>query len=240
MKINWNFIKGLLLLVSVVFFVGFSHVKNDSKTVRDISIEFEDGNSLFMDYEMVNKLLIQNGKTVKNEPKTVIDLHKLEANVLSHPMVENASVFLTVDGLLKTVVKQRTPIARVISGTESYYIDKQAKEMPLSKNYSARVLLISGKVNKNDNAQIYLLVTKILNDEFLKKQIIGIQKTTNNEFVLSTRIGDQKIELGTLENLDLKFKNLNSFFSKTMADHSIDNYTLINLKYNNQVVCTKK
>lgn len=240
MKINWNFIKGLLLLVSVVFFVGFSHVKNDSKIVRDISIEFEDGNSLFMDYEMVNKLLIQNGKTVKNEPKTVIDLHKLEANVLSHPMVENASVFLTVDGLLKTVVKQRTPIARVISGTESYYIDKQAKEMPLSKNYSARVLLISGKVNKNDNAQIYLLVTKILNDEFLKKQIIGIQKTTNNEFVLSTRIGDQKIELGTLENLDLKFKNLNSFFSKTMADHSIDNYTLINLKYNNQVVCTKK
>lgn len=223
-----------------MFLVGFSHVKNDSKTVRDISIEFEGGNSLFMDYEMVNKLLIQNGKTVKNESKTVIDLHKLEANVLSHPMVENASVFLTVDGLLKTVVKQRTPIARVISGTESYYIDKQAKKMPLSKNYSARVLLISGDVNEEDNTQIYLLVTKILNDEFLKKQIIGIQKTRNNEFVLSTRIGGQKIELGKIENLKLKFKNLNSFFSKTMADHSIDNYTLINLKYNNQVVCTKK
>ena len=240
MKINWNFVKGLLLLVSVVFFVGFSHVKNDSKTVRDISIEFEEGNSLFMDYEMVNKLLIQNGKTVKNVSKTVIDLHKLEANVLSHPMVENASVFLTVDGLLKTVVKQRTPIARVISGTNSYYIDKQAKKMPLSMNYSARVLLISGEVNEDDNTQIYLLVTKILNDEFLKKQIIGIQKKANNEFVLSTRIGGQKIELGKIENLELKFKNLNSFFSKTMADHSIDNYTLINLKYNNQVVCTKK
>lgn len=112
--------------------------------------------------------------------------------------------------------------------------------MPLSTNYSARVLLISGEVNEDDNNQIYLLVTKILNDEFLKKQIIGIQKKANDEFVLSTRIGDQKIELGKIKNLDLKFKNLNSFFSKTMADHSIDNYALINLKYNNQVVCTKK
>lgn len=240
MKINWNLIKGLLLLLSVVFLVGFSHVRNDTKKVRDISIEFEEGNNLFMNYEMVNKLLIQNGKTVKNEPKTVIDLHKLEVNVLSHPMVESASVFLTVDGLLKTIVKQRTPIARVISGAESYYIDKQAKKMPLSANYSARVLLISGEITESDHTQICRLVSKILNNEFLRKQIIGVQKTASNEFVLSTRIGNQKIELGEIKDLDLKFKNLNSFFSKTMADSSIDNYTLINLKYNNQVVCTKK
>lgn len=223
-----------------MFLVGFTHEKNKVKTVHDISIEFEEGNTLFMDYEMVNKMLIQNGKSVENEPKTVIDLHKLEKNVLSHPMVESASVFLTIDGLLKTKIKQRTPIARVISGTKSYYIDRQAKTMPLSSNHSARVLLVSGDVNEDDNNEVHVLVTEILKDKFLKKQIIGVRKMWNKEFILITRVGDQKIEFGNLDNLNLKLKNLRSFFAKTMADQSIDNYTSINLKYNNQVVCTKK
>ena len=240
LNFNWNYIKGLLLLALVVFLYGFSHQKNSVKEVRDVLIEFEEGNNLFMNHQIVNKLLIQNNATVKNQAKSVIDLHSLEANVLSHPMVEDAAIFLTIDGLLKAKIKQRTPIARVLSNTKSYYIDKQAKIMPLSANHSARVLLISGDIKEKNIKKIHLLVTTILNDNFLKKQIICIQKMPNNEFVLDTRVGDQKIFLGKIEDLNQKFKNLKSFFSKTMADKTIENYKEINLKYNNQVVCTKK
>jgi len=240
LKINWNYIKGFLLLALVVFLYGFSYEKNNAIKVTDIMVEFEAGKNLFMNYQMVNKLLIQNGATVKNKAKSVIDLHELEKNVLSHPMVEDASIYLTVDGLLKASIKQRTPIARVLTETNSYYIDKQAEIMPLSENHSARVMLVSGNINEGDINKIHLLVTTILNDDFFKKQIIAIQKMPRNEFVLSTRVGDQKIELGKIENLHQKFKNLKSFFSKTMADKTVDNYRSINLKYNNQVVCTKK
>ena len=240
MKINWNYIKGLLLLALVVFLYGFSINKNSRKEVHEIVIEFEEGNNLFMNDQIVNKLLIQNGKTVKNQAKSVIDLHLLEANVLSHPMVEDVAVFLTVDGLLKAKIKQRTPIARVLSNTKSYYIDKQAKVMPLSGNHSARVLLVFGDIKEVDISKIHILATAILEDEFLKKQIISIQKVPNNEFVLNTRVGDQEIFLGKIEDLNHKFKNLQSFFKKTMTDKTIGNYTSINLKYSNQVVCTKK
>ncbi|WP_299528777.1 cell division protein FtsQ [uncultured Lutibacter sp.] len=240
MKINWNYIKGLLLLALVVFLYGFSINKNSRKEVHEIVIEFEEGNNLFMNDQIVNKLLIQNGKTVKNQAKSVIDLHLLEANVLSHPMVEDVAVFLTVDGLLKAKIKQRTPIARVLSNTKSYYIDKQAKVMPLSGNHSARVLLVFGDIKEVDISKIHILATAILEDEFLKKQIISIQKVPNNEFVLNTRVGDQEIFLGKIEDLNHKFKNLQSFFKKTMTDKTIENYTSINLKYSNQVVCTKK
>jgi cell division protein FtsQ len=240
LKINWNYIKGFLLLGLVVFLYGFTHQKHTARKVYNITVEFEQGENLFMNYEMVNKLLIQKGKSVLNEAKTVIDLQKLEANVLSHSMVEKAAVFLTVDGVLKTKIKQRTPIARVMSNTNSYYIDKQATIMPLSENHSARVLLVSGNITENDIDEIYLLVTTILEDDFLKKQIIGVQKTKQHQYVLKTRIGEQNIELGTIENLNSKFKNLKSFFNKTMADETIDKYTSINLKFNNQVVCTKK
>jgi len=229
-----------LLLALVVFLYGFSINKNRSEKVREVVIEFEAGNNLFMNDQIVNKLLIQNGKTVKNQAKSVINLHLLEANVLSHPMVEDAAIFLTVDGLLKAKIKQRTPIARILSSTKSYYIDKQAKVMPLSENYSARVLLVSGDIKEADIPKIHMLVTAILKDEFLKKQLISIQKMSNNEFILNTRVGNQKIFLGKVEDLNHKFKNLESFFKKTMTDKTIDNYTSINLKYSNQVVCTKK
>ena len=240
LKINWNFIKPLFLLVLVGFLYSFSHRKNADKNVKNILVEFDAGENLFMNYEMVNKLLIQKGKTVKNERLSALDLHLLEANLLLHPMVENAALFLTVDGLLKTKVKQREPIARVISNTDSYYIDRQAKKMPLSLNHSARVVLVSGDINEEDNEQIHYLVEKILANDFLKKQIIGIRKMKNNEFVLDTRVGDQKIKLGKIENLNEKFMNLESFFKKAAIDKTVDNYSLINLKYDNQVVCTKK
>src|SRR3990167_2209991 len=113
MRINWDYIIGILLVSLVVFLYGFSNLKNRTQKVADISIEFEQGDNLFMDYQMVNKLLIQNGGTVKNLTKSVIDLHNLEAKIRSHPMVESASVFLTVDGFLKAKIRQRTPIARV-------------------------------------------------------------------------------------------------------------------------------
>jgi cell division protein FtsQ len=240
MKINWNYIAGILLMSLVVFLYGFSNLKNSTQKVTDISIEFELGDNLFMDRQMVNKLLIQNGGTVKNLTKSVIDLHNLEANIQSHPMVESASVYLTIDGFLKAKIKQRTPIARVVMNNESYYIDRQAKSMPLSENFSARVMLISGVIKEENNDEIHQLVTAILNDEFLKEQIISIEKKPKNEYVLDTRVGDQKIILGKIENLNQKIKNLDSFYIKTMADSTIYKYDSINLKYNKQVVCTNK
>lgn len=239
LKINWNYIKGVVLLGLVAFLYGFAYTKNNVREVGEITIEFEEGKNLFMTHEIVNKLLIQNNTTVENKAKSVIDLHLLEENVLLHPMVEDAAIFLTVDGLLKVKIKQRTPIARVLSNAKSYYIDKQAKIMPLSENYSARVLLVFGDIKQEDIKEIHFLVTKIIEDDFLKKQLISIEKMPNNEFVLNTRIGDQKIFLGKTNNLNKKFKNLKSFFKKTMADKTIDNYSAINLKYNYQVVCTK-
>ena len=64
--------------------------------------------------------------TVINQAKSLIDLNKLrETGIGSHPMVEDATAFLTVDGRLKTRVKQRTPIGRINSGSQrSYYIDR--------------------------------------------------------------------------------------------------------------------
>jgi cell division protein FtsQ len=82
-------------------------------------------------------------------------------------------------------------------------------------------------------------VNVILEDDFLKKEIIGIHKTQNEEFILSVRSGQYKIEFGSLEEMNIKFKKLKVFYNKTFVDKTIDQYKTINLKYHNQVVCAK-
>lgn len=240
MKINWNLVKGFALIGVVLFLYGFSNYKNQEKKVISIDVKFDKGDNLYMSYEMVNKLLIQNGRTVKNQAKSLIDLNSLERQVLMHPMVESATTFLTVDGRLKTTVKQKTPIGRIRLESGSYYIDRLGNTMPLSKNYSARVPIVTG-VSEGDNLEdLYTLLSFVRADTFLEKQIVGIHKINNENFKLMTRVGKHEINIGSVENLQSKFKNLKAFYNSTMENKTIENYKLINLKYNNQVVCTKK
>lgn len=240
MKINWNYIKGFFLIALILFLFGFSNQRNEAKKVQLIDVKFEQGENLFLSYEMVNKLLIQNGASVKNQAKSLIDLNSLEKHVLKHPMVENATVFLTVDGVLKTKIKQRTPIGRISTSTKSYYIDRQGETMPLSNNYSAHVPLVTGFSMNENTDDLYKLLMFIRQDEFLQKQVVGIHKSAENDFILMTRIGNHKINFGGIENLEKKFKNLKTFYNYTIPNKTIENYKMINLKYNNQVVCIKK
>lgn len=229
----------ILLIISVAFLYSFSSIKNYNKKIKKIDIEFKEGNNFFLSQTMVNKLLIQNKVTVKNQPKSVIDLQSLEQTVLSNPYIEQATVFFTIDGVLKIIVKQRTPVARISTNNSSYYVDKQGVVVPLSENYSARVILVTGKINKENLKEITDFVNVILSDDFLKKEVIGIHKTQNNEFVLSVRSGQYKIELGKLNNVKTKFKKLKAFYNKAYIDKTIEQYKRINLKYHNQVVCAK-
>lgn len=240
MKINWNYIKGFLLITLVLFLFGFTNYRNEQQKIAAVKVKFEEGENLFMSYEMVNKLLIQNGGEVTNKTKSLIDLNGLEKQVLSHPMVENATAYITVDGQLRISVKQRTPIGRINTGNESYYIDKQGEFMPLSENYSARVPIVTGISTPENVDDLYELLSFIMNDKFLQKQIVGVQFAGNDEFILTTRVGNHKIDFGNLEGKRTKFKNLKAFYSFTMKNKAIENYKQISLKYNNQVVATKK
>lgn len=218
---------------------SFTSQRNQHKKVQEIDIKIEEGTSHFLNHTMVNKLLIQNNETVKNQAKSVINLYGLESSILKNPYVEKASVYLTINGNLKTVVKQRTPIVRVVQNGDAYYVDKQGVKVPLSDEYSARVLLVSGIKNDYEMKEMMPLINTILADNFLQKEIVGVNKLAGGELQLAVRSGDYKIDFGTLTEIDVKFKKLKAFYNNTFKDKTIQNYKTINVKYHNQVVCTK-
>lgn len=239
MKKYIKHIKTVAFIGVLAFLFGFTMVRNKDKKVKDIDVRFLNGDNLFITYETVNKLLIQNYGNLKSQPKETIILDDIESVLQSNEMIEKADVYVTVDGTLCASLNQRTPIARVNDEGVAYYIDSKGLKMPLSSNYSARVPMISG-VKGAEIADVYALANHIYNDSFLRQQIIGIKQTPEKEFVLDTRVGGQQILLGSINKMNLKFKKLKAFYQKELKDKTLNQYRTINLKFDNQVVCTKK
>lgn len=239
MKKLLPYIKGLLLVAFVVFLYGFSASRNKAKNIKEIEVNFTNGDNLFITYETVNKLLIQNHGELKSQPKETIFLNKLEHTLSSNEMVENAEVFLSGNGTLGVTITQKTPIARITDSDQIYYLDRLGGKMPLSSNYSARVPIVKGIQNGKISNEIFRLAKYVYEDKFLRKQIVGIEQASDGSYFLRTRVGDQIVELGTLNKLEFKAKKLKSFYQKTINDRTLEKYKKINLKYSNQVVCTK-
>ncbi|MDX1271013.1 MAG: cell division protein FtsQ/DivIB [Bizionia paragorgiae] len=238
MRINWNNIKIVFLLVIVVFLYAFSSVRNGARKITEPKIEFVGEQNLFITHDDVSKLLIQNQLGGLNITKEALDLNGLEKRLLANPMIDSAEVYVSVNGEFTAKIKQKKPIARVSTG-QSFYIDSHGGVMPLSNNYTERVPLVTGAINKNELENVFIIANKVYNDEFLKKNVIQIHQKSDKTIELKLRQSDFVVQLGTLNHLDKKVNNLRAFYKKIIKDKAVNKYSKVNLQFDNQVVCTK-
>ncbi len=223
----------------VIFLYSFTSNRNSHRKLKKSEVIFVGENNNFVKQESVNKLLIENSSDVKTIAKDELNLNKLENSINAHPMIQKSEVFVSVDGVLKAVVQQKTPVARVVDEQGSFYIDYEGNTMPLSDNYTARVPLISGENNVKNKKKLSEVLKMIYDDEFLKKNIIGIQVLSDESLLMSNRNFDYQIDFGKMLNEEQKFKNYKAFFQKAVVDSTLYKYKKINLRFTHQVVCTK-
>ena len=238
MKINWGLIKFVLITSLVVFVFNFSQQRNKARDISGIAIEFEDETRLFITKKIVNKLLIQNIDSVTSIDKDTLVLNKMESILLENPMIKNAEVYITIDGILGVNVTQRKPVARV-KNEPDFYLDEDGEKMPLSAEYSARVPIVTG-ISEHQYAGISVLIKEIENDDFFKELIVGMDIVNENDVVFSVRKNRFKVLFGPPVKIENKFQKFKAFYKILKRDSLLENYSLINLKYNNQVVATKR
>lgn len=236
---NWTNIRLLLMFMLVIFLFSFTSKRNENRKLKKSVILFVGNTEPFVKQETVNKLLIENNEGVSSIQKVNLDLNKLEKNLNAQEMIEKSDVYVSIDGVLKAVVRQKTPIARIFDNEGSFYIDYEGNRMPLSTNFTARVPLVSGGINKNNNEDLAQLLRIIHDDPFLKKNIIGIEIMPNGSLKMHNRNFDFQIDFGKLINMEHKFKNYKAFFQKAVLDSSLYKYKKIDLRFTEQVVCTK-
>ena len=239
LRINYNYIKisGLIILIGGLF--AFSNQRNNVRHVAKSNIKFLGENKLFITDATVSKLLIQNQQPVTEQPKEIIDLNKLEIALNSNPMIKKAEVFMSVNGELSAEIEQKRPIARVNTNA-SYYIDDEGSFMPLSSNYAARVPLVTGNIKKDKLDTVFQFAKAVDEDEFLKKHVIEIRQNDDKTIDFKIRKSDFTVHLGTLKKLEKKINNFKAFYQKALKDKILDSYKVVNLKFDKQVICTKK
>ncbi|WP_431163161.1 cell division protein FtsQ/DivIB [Flagellimonas beolgyonensis] len=238
MRVNWNHIKLACLSVAAVGLYGFADHRSKQQKVNTVTVKFVGDENLYITEDAVNKLLIQKYGPLKNRAKEQLVLNTIEEVILSNDMVKNAQVYLTVNGELISKIVQRKPIGRV-EGISKFYLDDTGKRMPLSKHHSARVPIITGEITGKSLEDAYVILNYINEDDFLRKNVIGIHIKEEGNYQLRFRMENFVVNLGGVDNLNAKFKNFMAFYAKASKDNSLEEYVTVSLEFNNQVVCTK-
>lgn len=236
---NWTNIRLILMFSLVIFLFSFTEKRNMDRKLTKSIVVFVGENAPFVDQQTVNKLLIENKENASSIGKDKLDLNKLERRLNSNEMIGKSDVFVSIDGVLKAVVIQKTPVARVFDKEGSFYVDYEGGIMPLSDNFTARVPLVSGVINRKNSEEYAQLFRVIYDDDFLKKNIIAIEVMHNGRLKMLNRNYNYEIDFGDIANMERKFRDYKAFFQKAVLDSSLYKYKKIDLRFTKQVVCTK-
>lgn len=238
-KINWfDVFLGFVIALMASLFL-FANNRNRARAIDQIDVKLLSSNNHFITQKMVENIMVQSLPKTQGNSDNTQSLKTIEDALNENEMIAHSEVFVDVDGKLHAEVTQKTAIARVMNGTESYYIDTKGNKMPLSKQFSAHVPIVSGQIKQKNKATFAGLLNKIFNDPFLKTTITGIQINPDQSLILTVRDYNYVIEFGSLKEIDRKLDNYKAFVHYSKNDTIIDDYKKINLRFTEQVVCTK-
>ena len=87
---------------------------------------------------------------------------------------------------------------------------------------------------------VYNLVQRLQIDEFYKTFIQQIYVDAGIEFTLIPVLGDQKIRIGTIDDLEDKLQRVRIFYEEAMPYEGWRKYSSISVQYKGQIVCKKR
>lgn len=241
-----------LLIVGIIWLRAVRSRKSADLAKMEIFVEpMAGGNKMITENEVGNLLHKAFGSGIERTQLSALELDRMEEKIEEDPFVNNADVFIDQKNQLRINIEQRNPVLRVMDiNGGNYYLDKDGKKMPVSDNFTARVLVATGKIpaympdflERRSNAlkDVFNVSQSILKDEFLGTFIQQVHMSNTGDIILTPLIGDQVIILGSARKLEDKIRRLKIFYKEGMPHEGWRKYTTINLKYNGQVVCKKR
>lgn len=210
----------------------------------------------------VNAFLSAKGLKTKGAVLSEIYPEDIEKAISSIPCVEKAEVNTSINADVEIKIVQRKPIVKVFNKyNRSFYIDDKGCLIPSGESHIARLFVANGfiddmynpftKLDVTDPAgkdtvimktaiyKIFRMAQFISKDDFWKAMIEEIYINNKGEIELYTKIGELSIIFGGIDNMNEKFRNLLVFFKQGLNKVGWNKYRVINVKYKNQVVCTK-
>lgn len=239
-KIKWSDLRILMMLGAVLFLYSFSNDRSTHRNLKGVDIIFKGEETHFVTSSDVKDIVTNKSGNISGQDRTTVDLNALEKGVMQNKLIKEAEVYVTIDGVLKVEVNQKKAIGRVVGEGESYYLDENGSRMPLSDNYTERVILVEGNIKNEMQGELKRMLDVINGDVFLKQEITGISIQPDEVIYLKSRVNQFQILFGSFNEMERKLMNYKAFMQYAMNENiEIDSYKKINLKFTQQVVCSK-
>ncbi|MCK5776082.1 MAG: hypothetical protein KAH25_07900 [Bacteroidales bacterium] len=193
------------------------------------------------------------GQSIKN-----INIEELESYLATNSHLSKTKTFIGLNGNIWINTIPREAILRIFDekGVNSY-IGNNRVLMKNSRSHSQRIMVASGHIKaishkdqelilRSEKAlpkmhnELYEMALYIKNDHFLNALIDQIYVQKNQELELTPKVGVKQIFFGKAENIEEKLEDLKTFYINGNDKIDWQKYQSINLKYKNQIVCSKK
>lgn len=255
----------IIAISGLISSLGFVAKSEEGVVANSLNISIVNNDeNLFLTETDVRRFLADRQDSLLSNSYRNIRIPEIERALNTHPAIENAEVSRELNGAIRIEIRQRTPVLRIINNDgESYYLDSQARLMPLSDNYTARVLVANGEINEPFARRYQLSIDQIKkselfssvsllddlwdvtiyinNDSTLSSLVQQIYVNRDHELELYPAVGNHRIVFGDASHIAEKFNKLKLFYTQGLnKSDGWNKYSTINLKYKNLVVCTKK
>lgn len=253
----------IALLSGMGLLLGFSMVQQDKTPCIgfDVTIDYQGTDHLITPGLIRAKVNDFCGNPLKSMLSD-INIENIEKNIRNIPYITKADIFLTIEGRLVAKVVQRKPLMRIINRLgQQYYADAEGALMPADFDYPARVIIVNGNITFPFSSKVRLtdikaknvdtlqshqnlyrafhIVQKAMADSFLIAQVSQLYLNSNNEIEITPAFGNHLIIFGDTTKTAEKFEKLKAFYTQAISRAGWDTYRVINLKYENQIICTK-
>lgn len=231
-----------LLSVYILFASIYFSEERQYMPCKDLQVVVKDSlDKHFVSESDLIELLRKAKLDPRKQPMTLVNTEQMEMELRKNEMIQDVQVYKTPSGIIKLEVVQKMPILRILASNGNYYVDNQGTVMPISRRYVAHVPIVSGYVEKSlAVSELYKFALFLQGNEFWNDQIEQIYVHPDQDVELIPRVGNHRIMLGSLDRFEEKLDNLRLFYEQAIPKLGWERYSMINLKYKNQIVCTKK
>ncbi len=233
-----------------VVILGFVSSEADQVLCTQIDVVLSDTvNSRFVSDSDIRAMIQSDGLQLQGYPLKEINTRELESKLEENAYIKRAEVNTDVTGRMEIWLEQRVPLVRIMpEGREGFYLDLEGRVLPLSTQFVPHIMLVSGNIETPDKdgrvgaqlQKIHHFCAFISEHPFWSEQIVQLYVNRRGEYELIPRVGAHQILLGSMEQWEQKLRNLELLYEQGLSNYGWNSYETINLKYTNQIICTKR
>ncbi|MBQ4366476.1 MAG: hypothetical protein II786_00145, partial [Muribaculaceae bacterium] len=234
----------ILLVLAAGLATGILWARGKSQgelcTVVDVQVINADSTAFVTPQGVLNDLKSQGIKIVGKHMGD-INASDIEEALKQSPYLENADLVKCQEGKVLIRVSQLVPVLRVFDGEASYYVNRAGKHMVATSNYHCDVPVIQGHFTRKYPATRLLpLIDYVESDSLLHSLITMYVVRDSNNIILVPHLSGHVINMGNVDNFQNKFAKLKLFYNEVLPKRGWNTYDTISLKWNHQIVATRR